>query len=148
MVADHGGQIDMNFNDALFRVEGCLEQMKSLYGEPMFNEWLLADFRQGEGKALYYSGERNCEFESKFPSDFEGLIGLIATHDYQPGNFEFARLSGSTRYDAAITVAPRVYLVLNHTEKSMFQIRQKKTWVKAMVPFLELADHFQRDPLG
>jgi hypothetical protein len=138
----------MTFNDAIFRIEACLEQIKNLYGEPMFNEWLIADFRQGQGKALYYSGERTSEFDQKFPADFEGVRGLLADHDYQPGNFEFARLSGATRYDAVITIGPRVYLAFNHTEKSMFQIRQKETWVKALVPFFELADKFQRDPLS
>jgi hypothetical protein len=138
----------MNFNDALFRIEECLERMKGLYGEPMFNEWLIIDFREDQGKALYYSGPRSNEFDSKFRSDMDGLKGLFTEHDYQPGNFEFARLSVSTRYDAVITIAPRIYLVFNHTTMGMFQIRQKQGWINALVPFLELADKFQRDPLA
>jgi hypothetical protein len=138
----------MNLNDTIFKIEECLGQMNGLYGEPMFDEWLIADFKQSPGKALYYLGNRNSEFDGKFAADFDGLRGLLVNHDYQPGNFEFARLSGGTRYDAIITIGARVYLVFNHTGKSMFQIRQNKAWVKAIVPFLELADKFQRDPLG
>jgi len=137
----------MDFNNALFRIQECLERMKILYGEQMFDEWLIIDFREHQGKALYYSGPRSGEFDSKFRSELDGLKGLLAEHDYQPGNFEFARLSVSTRYDAAITIAPRIYLVFNHTTKGMFQIRQNQGWINALVPFLELADKFQRDPL-
>jgi hypothetical protein len=137
----------MNLNDAIFQIDSTLERIKSLYGEPMFDEWLIIDFREAQGKALYYSGPRTNEFDIKFRADMEGFKGLFTDHDYQPGNFEFARLSVSTRYDAAVTIAPRVYLVLNHTSKGMFQIRQKKEWSQALLPFLELADKFQRDPL-
>ena len=137
----------MNLNDAIFLIEGNVEQMNIAYRETMFDEWLVVDFRQNEGKAIYYSGPRGSEFEGSFAFDIEGFKGLLTTHDYQPGNFEFARLSGSTRYDSVITIGPRIYLICNHTGKSMFQIRQKPTWVTAMLPFLELADRFQRDPL-
>src|ERR1043166_7074373 len=105
----------MNLNDAILRIEECLERMKALYGEPMFDEWLIIDFREDQGKALKYSGPRSAEFDSKFRSEMDGVKGLFAEHDYQPGNFEFARLSVSTRYDAAITIGPRIYLVFNHT---------------------------------
>lgn len=138
----------MKFNDAVFLIEATLERIKGLYGEPMFDEWLIIDFRGTQGTALYYAGPRRSEFDSRFHLDMEGLKGLFTEHDYQSGNFEFAKLSVSTRYDAAITIAPRIYLIFNHTAKGMFQIRQKQGWINALVPFIELADKFQRDPLS
>lgn len=137
----------MTFNESVFLIEGCIEKMNKIYGSPVFDEWLIADFRRSAGKALYYAGPRGSEFEEKFASDVEELRKALFSHNYKPGDFEFSRRSGGTRYDALVALAPRIYLICNHTVAAMENTVQSEGWLKAQGPFFELINKFRSDPL-
>ncbi|MFM2295218.1 MAG: hypothetical protein RLZZ350_1631, partial [Verrucomicrobiota bacterium] len=52
-----------------------------------------------------------------------------------------------TQVEAFMIVGQGVYLICNHTSRSMDAITKNPLWLAAQIPFVELSDTFRRDRL-
>ena len=137
----------MNLPDAHVAVLQTLARMKALYGQPVFNEWVLVKLARESGAVLAYDGPRADLYQAKFKSDIAPLQAEIEARKLAVGDFEFAQNAHGTHFDAVIRLGPAAYLFCNHTTKSMTDIRRDARWLAAQEPFVELSAKFRDDPL-
>jgi hypothetical protein len=137
----------MNLPDAHVAVLQTFAQMKALYGQPVFNEWVLVKLSPDSGAVLAYDGPRADQYQAKFKSDISKLQMEMESRKMTVGDFEFVNEAKGTQHDACIRLGPAAYLFCNHTTKSMNDIRRDPKWLEAQKPFVELAAKFRGDPI-
>jgi hypothetical protein len=130
----------MNFDDTMQAVRACAQQMDALYGETVFDEWVLVSLRPPQARVLNYFGPRHFEFRQKFASDLGTLRAALLQGKHQPGDFEFARNASGTCFEGFMALGDDVYLICNNTRSSMDQIARNPRWLHAQVPFAELSE--------
>lgn len=137
----------MNLPDAHVTVLQTLARMKALYGQPVFNEWVLVKIARDAGAVLAYDGPRADLYQAKFKKDIAPLQTEMDARKMAIGDFEFVSNAPGTHFDACIRLGPAAYLFCNHTTKSMADIRRDPKWLTAQEPFVELSAKFRADPL-
>jgi hypothetical protein len=137
----------MNLPDAHVAVLQTLAKMKSIYGQPVFNEWVLVKLARDAGAVLAYDGLRADLYQATFKKDIAPLQAEMESRKMAVGDFEFVPVAHGTHFDACIRLGPAAYLFCNHTTKSMVDIRRDPKWLEAQKPFVELAAKFRGDPL-
>jgi len=139
----------MDLETARRHVQVCIERMRVAYLQPVFDEWaILALAAKGAGGGVIaYQGPRAELFKKNLPSDAEPLRARAAGKEFAEGDIEFAPDAAGTRYDAFMKVGPASYLVLNHTRKTMTEIRADGKWLGAQAVLFELSEKFRADPL-
>jgi len=137
----------MNLADARTAIIQALGRMKSLYNQPVFDEWVLVKLARESGAVLAYDGPRADTYQAQFKSDIAPLQAEMEARKMAIGDFEFIHGAHGTHFDACIRLGPAAYLFCNHTIKSMDEIRQDKLWLAAQKPFVELSAKFRGDPL-
>jgi hypothetical protein len=137
----------MTLDQANQHIKACADQMNSLYHQVVFDEWAIVQFLQRKGQLLAYTGPRKEAFQKNFAADLNELrVGLLSnTHGI--GDFEFARHGVGTKAEAFLVLGQGLYLICNHTARSMDDIAKDSRWLNAQVPFAELGDTFRADPL-
>ena len=138
----------MNLSDARTAVIQALGRMKSLYNQPVFDEWVLVKLASESGAVLAYDGPRAETYQARFKSDIAPLQAEMEARKMAVGDFEFVQGADGTHFDACIRLGPASYLFCNHTTKSMDEIRKDRLWLEAQKPFVELSAKFRSDPLG
>jgi hypothetical protein len=136
----------MQWNDAIDVIQGCGARMTALFGAPVFDEWAILKLN-GVPSVAYYSGPRPSEFMATFARDSAALSKEAGGRPYSAGEFEFARDSAGTAFDAFPVLGGGCILVCNNIRDSMTEIRANPSWLKAQVPFVELTERFRADPL-
>lgn len=121
--------------------------MNALYGGPVFDEWVLVALGEGSGTVQGYDGPREAEFLASFPNDIARLREELANEELDLGGFAFGTGTEGHAYDAAMRVGPAAYLLVNHTQRSMEDIRQRPEWLKAQVAWFGISERFRADPL-
>jgi hypothetical protein len=137
----------MNLPDAHVAVLQTLARMKALYGQPVFNEWVLVKLARESGAVLAYDGPRADVYQAQFKKDIAPLQAEMDSRKLEVGDFEFVPNAPNTHFDACIRLGPAAYLFCNHTTKSMNDIRRDPKWLAAQEPFVELSAKFRSDPL-
>lgn len=139
----------MNLPDAHVVVLQTLAKMKALYGQPVFNEWVLVKLAReaGSGAVLAYDGPRADTYQTKFKKDITPLQLEMESRKMAVGDFEFVNEAHGTYFDACLRLGPAAYLFCNNTTKSMKDIRRDPKWLEAQAPFVELGAKFRVDPL-
>jgi hypothetical protein len=137
----------MNLASARTMVQRCLERMRTLYGSDVFDEWALVLLQDGAATLAAYEGPRLELFRSRFVADSHALRALLDGRSLPVGDFVFAPAAAGTAFDACVCVGPRGYLIFNHTERSMDDIRRDERWIQAQRPFYELTETFRTRPL-
>ena len=137
----------MNLPDAHVIVLQTFARMKTLYGQPVFNEWILVKLARESGAVLAYDGPRADEYQARFKKDIAPLLAEMEARKMAVGDFEFIRNGDGTHYDACVRIGPAAYLFCNHTTKTMSDIRRDPKWLAAQEPFVELCAKFRSDPL-
>jgi hypothetical protein len=130
------------------QIKACADQMNSRYGSPVFNEWAVVSLVENRAKVMAYTGPRNDDFLQNFARDLGTLRSSLTGGGYGPGDFEFARHSTGTTYEAFLVVGLGLYLICNNTSDSMESIAKNPRWLAAQVPFVELADRVRANPLN
>jgi hypothetical protein len=125
-----------------------LERMSAAYGRPLFDEWAVLSVGDDTRGVPVYSGPRPDGFRRTLLDDTAPLRAVAAGRRFASGDFEFAVDGHGTRYDALMMLGPTSYLVCNHTEKSLGEIRADRNWLKAQAIFFELGEKFRNDPLS
>ena len=138
----------MNLEEAIKHISVCAEQMNSRYGSVVFDEWVIVSLRQHHARILSYSGPRNDQFLQNFAKDFGSLRASLVDQKYLPGDFEFARHGVGTGCESFMVLGSELYLICNHTTRTMTEISAEPKWLNAQIPFAELGNKFQGDPLA
>jgi hypothetical protein len=137
----------MNLATARTAIIAALGRMDMFFNKPVFDEWVLVKLAPEQGAILAYSGPRADNYQRKFKDDLALLRLELDQQHLAVGDFAFVHNAKGTRFDACIRLGPASYLFCNHTEKSMTDIRQDPLWREAQIPFAELSQIFQRNPL-
>lgn len=123
------------------------DQMNSRYGYTVFDEWAVVSLVENRAKVLAYTGPRNDDFLKNFARDLGSLRSSLMSGQFGPGDFEFARHSTGTLYEAFLVLGVGLYLICNNTHESIEGISKNPRWLNAQVPFVELADRVRTSPL-
>lgn len=137
----------MNVADAHAVILQHLGRVNSLYGQPVFNEWVLVAMRNPGGAILAYEGPRAESYKRQFPTDIASMQRELADEKLAVGDFLFAREAHGTHYDACIRLGETSYLFCNHTQRTMTDIRLSPHWLAAQKAWVELCQRFAADPL-
>ena len=121
--------------------------MRACYLQPVFDEWAILSLPAKAGGVVAYQGPRADVFRRNLPSDAEPLRKITAGKDFAEGDIEFVPDAADTRYDAFMKIGPTSYLILNHTVKTMTEIRADSKWLGAQGVLFELSEKFRSDPL-
>jgi hypothetical protein len=137
----------MDLETVRHQVQGCLERMRASYSKPVFDEWAVLALTGKSAGVVAYHGPRADLFLRNLREDAEPLRVRAAGKEFAEGDIEFVPDATGTRYDAFIKIGARSYLVLNHTTKTMNEIRTDAKWLVAQAKLFELTEKFRADPL-
>lgn len=129
------------------QVKVCKEQMDSLYGSPVFDEWAIVSLVENRARVMAYTGPRNDDFLKNFARDLGSLRAALTSGSYGPGDFEFSRHGTGTGYEGFLVLNSGLFLICNNTSESLDSIAKNPRWLAAQVPFVELADRVRTSPL-
>ena len=138
----------MELEAARHSIQATVERMRASYLQPVFDEWAILSVSAKSGGILAYEGPRPEAFRRNLPRDAEPLRAMAAGKDFAEGDIEFVPDAADTRYDAFMKIGPTSYLVLNHTVKTMNEIRADAKWLAAQGALFELSEKFRADPLA
>jgi hypothetical protein len=137
----------MLVEDSIKLIKNCADAMNSMYGNVVFDEWVLFSVTDDKVKILSYMGPRKQDFAVSFQSDLGELRPKLLAHEYHPGDFEFARYANGTSFEAFMVAGGDVYLLCNNTGCNMEIIAKDARWLSAQIPFVELAETFRKNPV-
>lgn len=138
----------MDLTAARAHIGQHLDRMSAVYRRPLFDEWAVLSVGEQTHGVPAYSGPRPDVFRRSLQADTAPLRVMAAGRKFSSGDFEFAVDAIGTCYDALMMLGPTSYLVCNHTEKSLVEIRADPNWLKAQAIFFELGEKFRNDPLS
>jgi hypothetical protein len=137
----------MDLETARRHIQASVERMRAAYLKPVFDEWAILSVPARTGGIIAYSGPRPDVFRRNLPQDAEPLRAITEGRQFSEGDIEFVPDAADTRYDAFMKIGPNSYLVLNHTVKTMDEIRADAKWLGAQVALFDLSEKFRADPL-
>jgi len=137
----------MTLEDALKLISATAERMNRLYKETVFDEFAIVVFRQNKAKLLKYIGPRKDDFQKNFLSDVQEIKLDLIANKHNIGDFEFSQTGVGTKVEAFLVLSDGIFLLCNHTSRSMSDIARNSMWLSAQVPFVEMSDRFRSDPL-
>jgi hypothetical protein len=138
----------MDLESARRYIQTAVERMRACYLRPVFDEWAILSVPAKTGGVVAYSGPRPDAFRRNLPDDAEPLRALAAGRQFADGDIEFVPNAADTLYDAFMKIGPTSYLVLNHTVKTMEEIRADAKWLGVQAVLFELSEKFRADPLA
>ena len=121
--------------------------MRASYLQPVFDEWAILSVPAKTGGVAAYQGPRPDVFRKNLSKDAEPLRATTAGKTFEVGDIEFVPDGADTRYDAFMKVGATSFLVLNHTGKTMAEIRADTKWLAAQGELVGLSEKFRADPL-
>jgi hypothetical protein len=138
----------MDLETARHHIQAAFDRMRACYLKPVFDEWAILSVPAKTGGVVAYQGPRPDVFRQNLPQDAEPLRALAAGKPFSEGDIEFVPDAASTRYDAFMKIGPTSFLVLNHTVKTLNEIRADAKWLAAQAVLFELSEKFRADPLS
>lgn len=137
----------MTLDEANRMIKTCAGRMNELYGNIVFDEWAVVSLAHQKARILAYAGPRNDVFLQEFATDLGSLRAQLLTNVYAVGDFEFARHGAGTSLEAFLVLGDGAYLFCNNTQRTMDEIARDPRWLNAQVPFAELAEKVNSDPV-
>ena len=138
----------MDLETARRHIHTAIERMRACYLKPVFDEWAILALKPKGGGVVTYQGPRAAVFKTNLAQDAEPLRARTAGMSFATGDIEFVADATDTQYDAFIKTGDESYLVLNHTTKTMAEIRADGKWLAAQAVLFELSEKFRADPLA
>ena len=138
----------MNTAAAIDRIESALINMESAIGEPVFDEWALAEKTSPGWKLIEYGGNRKDDFLAGFNADVAALKDTLDPSKTHIGDFAFSHEGHGTGFDAHMCVGENIFLLFNNTAKSTGEITNNPKWTQAQIHFAELLEAFIADPVA
>ena len=138
----------MTLEEIREKIKGCAAQMNVRYSGVVFDEWVVVSLERNRARILHYTGPRNDEFLKNFVADLGVLRTALLDEKYGAGDFEFSRDGVGTGIEAFLVLGNDLFLICNNTRESMESITKNPGWLKAQIPFVELAEAVRANPLG
>ena len=138
----------MTLEEIRGKIKGCAEHMNVSYAGVVFDEWVVVSLERNRARILHYTGPRNDEFLKNFVADLGALRSALLDEKYGAGDSEFSRDGIGTGHEAFLVLGNALFLICNNTRESMATIAKNPRWLKAQVPFVELAEAVRANPLG
>ncbi len=138
----------MNIAAATDRIESALINLETTIGEPVFDEWALAEKNPEGWRLIEYGGSRKEEFLAEFNTDIAALKDTLNPSQTQIGDFAFSHEGHGTGFDAHMCVGKHIFLLLNNTAKNTGEITNNPKWTQAQIHFAELLETFISDPVA
>jgi len=123
-------------------IKEALEKMDSVMGEPVFDEWLIAEKTATGWKILDYEGQRKEECLEEFHSDIAALHDTLDPSTALAGDFAFSHEGFGSGFDAHICMGSSCFVLFNNTKKNTDEITKSPKWMQAQIHFATLAEHF------
>jgi hypothetical protein len=130
----------LDLDEMMHAIRACAQEMDSLYGETVFDEWVVVSLQPPQPRILNYFGPRNYEFRQNFSRDLGTLRAALFDSHHQPGDFEFARHATGTCFEGFMALGDGAFLICNNTRSSMADIARNPRWLSAQVPFADLSE--------
>jgi len=137
----------MTLDEAAELIHTTALRMNELYGKVVFDELAVVAIVQQKIYLLRYTGHRLDDFQHHFLEDTKELRDQLRANRYNIGDFEFARHGYGTKAEAFVVIGDDIYLICNHTGRSMTEIAEDPLWLSAQVAFVEMSDRFRSNPL-
>lgn len=137
----------MQLETARQHIRNCRDRMSSLFQKPVFDEWAVIAIKGGRAAILDYDGPRKDSFAQELLSDAALLCDAMEGKQYGPGDFEFVQTAAGSSFDAAVKLGEGTFLLCNHTEGTMEELRAAPLWREAQKPFVFFCEKFHSDPL-
>ncbi len=137
----------MDLTTARRHIQSALERMRACYLKPVFDEWAILAVPATVGGILAYQGPRPDAFRARLAEDADLLCAVAAGRQFAEGDIEFVADAAVTRHDSFMKIGPTSYLILNHTMKTLSEIRADPRWLGAQAVLFELSEKFRADPL-
>lgn len=131
---------------ALVALDRCRTRLHARYGGVVFDEWAAVGHGVEGDPLLHYAGPRLESFRRQFTADAKPLQAELEGRQLAVGGFAFAAAAPGTAYDFGVRAGPRVYLLGNHTTRTMDEIRRDPRWLDAQHALVELSEVFAADP--
>jgi hypothetical protein len=138
----------MDLDTARQNIAASMDRMRACYLQAVFDEWAILSLSPKSGGVVAYHGPRPDVFRRNLPKDAEPLRAITAGKDFTEGDIEFVPDAADTRYDAFMKIGATSYLILNHTVKTMTEIRADSKWLAVQAVLFELSEKFRADPLA
>lgn len=136
----------MDIETARRHIQAAFERMRAAYLKPVFDEWAILSLAP-KGGVVAYHGPRADVFRARLIDDAEPLRARTAGQKFAEGDIEFVPDAADTRYDSFMKVGPTSFLVLNHTTRTMNEIRADAKWLAVQAVLFELSEKFRANPL-
>jgi len=137
----------MDLETARRNIQATFERMRAAYRQPVFDEWAILAVPAAGGGVVAYAGPRPEGFKTNLARDAEPLRAAAAGKKFTEGDIEFVADAKDTHYDAFMKIGAASYLVLNHTSKTMNEIRADAKWLAVQREIFDLSEKFRADPL-
>ena len=137
----------MDLETARRSIHATFERMRVAYRQPVFDEWAILSVPAASGGVVAYAGPRPDAFKVNLARDAEPLRAAAAGRKFSEGDIEFVPDAKDTHYDAFMKIGAASYLVLNHTSKTMTEIRADGKWLAVQSEIFDLSEKFRADPL-
>lgn len=137
----------MDLETARRNIQATFERMRAAYLQPVFDEWAILAVPAAGGGVVAYFGARPEAFKANLARDAEPLRAAAAGKKFADGDIEFVPDATDTHYDAFMKIGAGSYLVLNHTAKTMNEIRADAKWLAVQREIFDLSEKFRADPL-
>jgi hypothetical protein len=140
----------MNLKEAVQLIESSSQAMNRAYKRTVFDEFALVAMEDRNLYLVWYSGPRQDTFRATFIEDTAALQADAFsgfTREWHAGDFEFTASGIGSQSEAFLVTGSRQFLLCTNTKLSMREISHDPLWLGAQVPFADMAERFQRDPL-
>lgn len=138
----------MNTTTASTHIKAALQSLETALGEPVFDEWVLAEKTSMGWKIIQYDGGRKEDFSAEFDTDIAALRDTLDPTNTPVGDFAFSHEGYGSGFDAHICVGKNLFVLFNNTSKSTGEITSNPKWTSAQVHFTELLEAFIADPVA
>ena len=129
------------------RINSALSHLEKVIGEPVFDEWVLAEKKLDSWKLIEYHGGRKEAFLTEFKTDIAALRDTLNPADTQVGDFAFSHEGYGSGFDAHICAGKNLFILFNNTTKSTGEITSNPKWKTAQIHFANLLEAFIGDPI-
>lgn len=136
----------MDTTTAVTLLQRCRDRMRALYGDVVFDEWAAVTLGSGGDMLRHYEGPRLETFRKRFTTDVKPLQAELEGRKLAVGEFSFVPDAPGTAYDVCVHAGPRIYVLGNHTQRTMTEIRKDPRWLDAQRAFVEMTEAFAADP--
>ncbi len=137
----------MTLDESIQLINATTERMNHLYKERVFDEFAVVSVADKKAILLKYIGPRREDFQKNFSVDIQDIKKDLISDKHSFGDFGFAQSGTGTKMEAFLKLSDGIFLLCNHTSRSMADISQSPAWLNAQVPFVEMSEKFRSDPL-